>query len=192
MSQKSSVPQAISFVSQVLKRDSRYSRITNEAIVLQYRESREPTLRLNYSGIPRHADRQQIEFCIVAMVRVSRLLCGRQLLPKRVSLMHVRSEGISKFARVLGNDIEFGSEVDEIDFPVGSAELALVNADRRLNKILLKTCEENLNARKGNTGPFRTTVENAIAPLLPHGQATRPRCRQEARDERAHAGASAC
>lgn len=148
-------------LAEALERASRYSRITNEAIVLQYRVSPH-TLRLNYSGIPRHADRQQMEFCIVAMVRVSRLLCGRQLLPKRVSLMHIRSEGISKFARVLGNDIEFGREVDEIDFPVGSAELALVNADRRLNKILLKTCEENLNACKGNTGPFRTTVE--IAP----------------------------
>jgi hypothetical protein len=54
-----------------LKRASRYSRITNEAIVLQYRELPEPTLRLSYSGIPRHADRHQIEFCIVAMVRVS-------------------------------------------------------------------------------------------------------------------------
>jgi hypothetical protein len=71
-------------LAEALERASRYSRITNEAIVLQYRASPH-TLRLNYSGIPRHADRQQIEFCIVAMVRVSRLLCGRQLLPKRVS-----------------------------------------------------------------------------------------------------------
>jgi AraC-like DNA-binding protein len=157
-------------LAEALERASRYSRITNEAIVIQYRASPH-TLRLNYSGISRLADRQQMEFCIVAMVRVSRLLCGRQLLPKRVSLMHVRSEGISKLARVLGSDIEFGSEVDEIAFPVGSAELAPVNADRRLNKILLKTCEENLNARKANTGPLCTTVENAIAPLLPHGQA---------------------
>jgi hypothetical protein len=38
-----------------LKRASRYSRITNEAIVLDYREAGEPTLRLTYSGFPRHA-----------------------------------------------------------------------------------------------------------------------------------------
>ena len=63
------------------KRASRYSRITNEAIVLEYREAREPTLRLTYSGIPRHADQQQIEFCIVAMVRVSRVLSGRSFSP---------------------------------------------------------------------------------------------------------------
>ena len=40
-----------------------------------------------------------------------------------------------------------------------------------MNKILLEVCEESLNARKSNAGPFRITVENAIAPLLPHGQA---------------------
>jgi AraC-like DNA-binding protein len=154
-----------------LKRASRYSRITNEAIVLQYREGLEPTLRLNYSGIPRHADRQQIEFCVVAMVRVSRVLSGRKFLPERVSLMHARLEGISKFALMLGNNIEFGSDVDEITFPAGSADWTLVNADQRLNKILRKVCEEGLSARKRNTEPFRIAVENAIAPLLPHGLA---------------------
>jgi AraC-like DNA-binding protein len=154
-----------------LKCASRYSRVTNEAIVLQSQVAPEPILRLHYSGIPRHADQQQIEFCILAMVRVSGLLTGRQLLPKRVSMMHVRSEGISKFAPFLGRNIEFGSDTDEIVFSAGSAEWALVNADPRLSKILLKVCEESLNARDGDTGAFRVTVENAIAPMLPHGQA---------------------
>ena len=172
-----------------LKRASRYSRITNEAIVLQYREAREPTLRLTYSGIPRHADRQQMEFCIVAMVRVSCLLTGRRFLPKHVSMMHVRSKGISKFARFLGKDIEFGSDADEIDFPTGSAEWALVDADPHLNKILLKVCEESLNARKNNTAAFRTTVENQSLTLASPRPSPRGRRRQEARDERADAGA---
>jgi len=153
------------------RRVSRYSRITNEAIVFEYREAHEPALRLTYSGIPRHADRQQIEFCIVAMVRISRALSGRQVFPKRVSMSHVRSKGISKFARSLGKEIEFGSNVDEIGFPADSADWAVVGADSRLNKILLKTCEESLSGRKSRLGTFRTTVENAIAPLLPHGQA---------------------
>jgi AraC-like DNA-binding protein len=154
-----------------LKRASRYSRITNEAIVLDYREAREPTLRLTYSGVPRHADQQQIEFCIAAIVRISRVLSGRQLVPKHVSMIHVRSKGNSKFARFLGKGIEFGGDVDEIGFPTGSAEWALVDADPRLNKILLKTCEESLNPRNSRRGSFRITVENTIAPLLPHGQA---------------------
>jgi len=154
-----------------LARASRYSRITNEAIVLEYRKAHEPTLRLSYSGIPRHVDRHQIEFCIVAMVRLSRELSGRRFSPKRVSMIHARSKGVSKFARFLGANIGFGRNADEIEFPGGSAEWALVDADPRLNKILLKVCEESLKARTSNAGGLRITVENAIAPLLPHGQA---------------------
>ena len=172
------------------KRASHYSRITNEAIVLEFKEAPEPTLRLAYSGIRRHADRHQMEFRIVAMVRVSRLLSGRQFLPERGSVLHVRSEGISKFAHFLGNDIEFGSDADEIVFPAGSADWALVNADPRLNKILLKMCDETLTAPKSNNA-FRVTVENTIALLLPHGQAHANTVAQEAWDERADAGASA-
>jgi AraC-like DNA-binding protein len=154
-----------------LDRASRYSQTTNEAIVLKYREARVPTLRLFYSGISRHTDRHQIEFCIAAMVRLSRELTGRQFLPERVSMIHARSAGLSKFAHFLGKNIKFGSSADEIRFPRGSAAWALVNADARLNKILLKVCEETLSSRKRKTGAFRITVENTIAPLLPHGQA---------------------
>jgi AraC-like DNA-binding protein len=158
-------------LGEALKRASRYSRITNEAVVLQYQDGREPRLRLIYSGIPRHADQQQIEFCIVAMVRVSCVLSGRRFLPERVSMSHVRPRGVAKFAGLLGNALEFGADADEINFPTGSAEWALVDADARLNKILVKVCEESLSSRKSKTGGLRVTVENAISPLLPHGQA---------------------
>jgi len=154
-----------------LKRASRYSRITNEGIVLEYLEAHEPMVRLIYAGIPRHADRQQIEFCILAMVRVCRLLSGRQLLPKHVSIIHARSKGISRFAHFLGKNIKFNSGADEVAFPAGCGEWALTNADPHLNKILLKVCEESLNARKTNSGALRVAVENTIAALLPHGQA---------------------
>jgi len=154
-----------------LHRASRYSRITNEAIVLQYREAREPTLRLTYSGVSRHADLQQIEFCIAAMVRVFRTLSGRRFVPKHVSMSHIRSKGTAKFASFFGKGLQFGKGVDEIGFPAGSAEWALVDADAQLNKILRKVCEESLGSRKSNTGAFRTEIENTISPLLPHGQA---------------------
>jgi AraC-like DNA-binding protein len=154
-----------------LRRVARYSRITNEALVFQYREARDPALHLTYSGVQRHADRQQVEFCIVAVVRMARLLTNRRLIPQHVSMIHIRSKGASAFARFLGKDIEFGSDVDEIIFPAGSAKWPLVDADRRLNKILLKVCDETLSARKSNVSALRVTVENIVAPLLPHGHA---------------------
>jgi AraC-like DNA-binding protein len=154
-----------------LKRASRYSRITNEAIVLEYQEAPEPRLRLAYAGIPRHDDLQQIEFCVVAMVRVSRALSGRRFLPKSVSISHIHPGVGAKFVSVLGKGLKFGGPADEIEFPAGSAEWELVDADARLNKILLKTCEESLSSRRRNSSSLRIAVENTICPLLPHGQA---------------------
>lgn len=154
-----------------LARASRYSRITNEAIELQYHQASAPRLRLIYSGIPRHADVQQIVFCIVAMIRMFRSLCGRNFNPKRVSMRQVRSEGTAKLSTFLGRGLEFGGDVDEIDFPTGSAKWTLADADPKLNTILLKVCEEHLKSRKRSAGALRTRVENTISPLLPHGQA---------------------
>jgi AraC-like DNA-binding protein len=98
-------------------------------------------------------------------------LSGRRFFPSRVSISHVRQRGITKFAGFLGKGLEFSKDADEIDFPAGSAEWALVNADARLNKILLKACEEAMLSRKSKSGTLRVAVENAISPLLPHGQA---------------------
>ena len=154
-----------------LRRLGRYSRIANEAVVFEYREARTPVQRLRYSGVARHTDRHQIEFCILGVVRMCRLLTGRNFVPTRVSMAHVRSKGTAEYDRFLGTEVEFGSDVDEIVFPEGSAEMPLVEADHRLNKILSRVCEDTLNARGSNVSALRVSVENAVTPLLPHGTA---------------------
>ena len=99
-----------------LKRASRYSRITNEAVILEYREGREPVLRLAYAGIPRHADRQQMEFCMIAIVRLSRALSARRFFPTRASFVHVRPKGNAKFGAWLGKDIKLAAIRTRSDF----------------------------------------------------------------------------
>jgi AraC-like DNA-binding protein len=157
-----------------LERAARYSRIGNEAIVFEYRKGRETSQQLSYTGIPRHADRHQMEFCIVAAIRMYRGLTGRQFSPTRVSMVHLREKGAAAFARILGTEVAFGSEVDEIVFPPGAPEFLLVDADSRLNKVLVEVAEDALNARERavgtNVGPVRILVENAVTPLLPHGK----------------------
>ena len=156
-----------------LERAARYFRIGNEAIVFEYRKGREPSQRLRYTGIPRHTDRHQMEFIIVAAIRMYRLLTGRQFSPTRVSMVHLREKGAADFARILGTEVDFGSEVDEIVFPSGAPEFPLVEADSHLNKILVEVSENALSARQRavgiNVGPVRMLVENAVTPLLPHG-----------------------
>src|SRR3954453_21236595 len=56
-------------LGEALKRLARYSKITNEAVVFGYREANRLTISLSYSGVPRHSDRHQIEFCMFAVTR---------------------------------------------------------------------------------------------------------------------------
>src|SRR5262245_30023503 len=64
-----------------LKRVARYSQTTNEALVVRYREGNRLTINLGYSGVPRHSDRHQIEFCMFAVLRICRVLTGQKLVP---------------------------------------------------------------------------------------------------------------
>src|SRR5262245_57283936 len=59
-----------------LKRVDRYSQITNEALVVRYQEGNRLIIILSYSGVPRHSDRHQIEFCMFGVLRVCRMLNG--------------------------------------------------------------------------------------------------------------------
>src|SRR5262249_47242421 len=55
--------------------------------------------------------------------------------------------------------------------PQSIADIGVVSADLYLNKLLIVNGEEALSRRPTKQGPFRAVVENAIAPLLPYGNA---------------------
>jgi AraC-like DNA-binding protein len=72
---------------------------------------------------------------------------------------------------MFGCDIEFGAAADELIFPGAVALLPIVSADSHLNRLLIKYCEEALAYRTPTRTSLRASVENAMAPLLPHGKA---------------------
>jgi AraC-like DNA-binding protein len=153
-----------------LKRVARYSRITNEALVFGYREGNTLIVSLSYSGVPRHSDRHQIEFCMFAALRVCRVLAGQNIVPQHFSIAHHRSEGVAEMARFVGTKVEFGSDRDEFALNLDARELPLVHSDSYLNDLLVKYCEAALADKRGDTSQLRTKVENAIASVLPHGK----------------------
>ena len=73
--------------------------------------------------------------------------------------------------KFMGCEVVFGASVDGITFPGTVKELPVVDADPYLNKLLVKYCEEMRSKQNSGRGTFRIAVENAIAPLLPHGTA---------------------
>jgi len=153
-----------------LKRVARYSQITNEAVVVRYQEGNRLIISLSYSGVPRHSDRHQIEFCMFGVLRVCRMLTGQKLVPQHFSIAHHRSGGTSEMARFVGTNVEFGADRDEFALNAEVRELPLIHADPYLNNLLLKNCEAALADRRGNVSQLRTRVENEISSLLPHGR----------------------
>src|SRR5262252_6762035 len=111
-----------------LKRGARYSQITNEALVVGYREGNRLVLSLSYSGVSRHSDRHQIEFCMFGVLRVCRMLTGQNLVPQHFSISHHRSEGAAEMARFVGTKVEFGADRDEFALNVDARELPLIHA----------------------------------------------------------------
>jgi hypothetical protein len=106
-----------------LKRLARYSKVTNEALVFGYREGNRLTINLSYSGVPRHSDKHQIEFCMFAVLRICRVLTGHNLVPQQFSISHHRSEGTAEMARFVGTKVEFDADTDGFALNLDAREL---------------------------------------------------------------------
>jgi AraC-like DNA-binding protein len=158
-------------LGEALQRAVRYSGLVNEGIALAYREGPDVCLSFNYVGVARRSDRHQIEFVVTTVVRACRELTRRNVQPSRVKLTHRRQEDCSAFNALLGCGAEFGTDVDEVVFSETVKRIPIVSADPYLHNLLIGYCEEALSRRQKIVAPLRLAVENAIAPLLPHGKA---------------------
>ena len=154
-----------------LQRAARYSSIVNEGISLKYIDRGDNIIiTTEYVGVSRHLDRHQIEFLMVTLVRICWQLTGLHLMPTRVRFIHHRERPCSAFVQFFGSDIEFGAAVDEVAFAAAVKNMPVVSADPYLNKLLVARFEQALSLRPTNRSSFRSSVENTIVPLLPHGK----------------------
>ncbi len=158
----------------VLQRAARYSSTVNEGLSLKYHVGPDIRVELGYVGVARHPDRQQIECLMTVLLRLCRQLTGLRLVPKRLRLVHPRNSEHSEFAAYFGGEVDFSASVDELTLALKTKNMVVVSADRYLNKLLVASCEEALSRRPTSRGSFRSIVENAIVPLLPHGKARAP------------------
>ena len=158
-------------LGEALQRAARYSAIVNEGIALRCLEADDLTIACEYVGVARHSDRHQIEFWIAAIIRSCRELTGRRLTPRRVQFLHHRRDDCVEISAFVGTGIEFGAERDAIVLARAAAEMPVIGADCYLNDLLVGYCEEALAQRPAPAGALRSAVENAVAPLLPHGKA---------------------
>jgi AraC-like DNA-binding protein len=158
-------------LDEALQRAARYSAIVNEGITLRFREGRDIVIRFDYAGVARHTDCHQIEFAMVTLVRTCRQLTNRHVSASRVSFTHQRRKDIAEFRTFFGSDVAFGAAVDELAFSPAIRQMSVVGADPYLNDLLVQYCEEAISARATKPSSFALSVENAVAQLLPHGEA---------------------
>jgi AraC-like DNA-binding protein len=154
-----------------LARAERYSSVATESIVVSRVSGTTIGIRVNFAGIPRHVDRHQMEFWMTALVRICRRLTDRDVSPIGMTVIHPRCATSGAIEEFLGCPVTVGADADEIAFARGVAQLRLRNADPYLNKVLVRQCEDALARHERPAGSLRARVENAIAPLLPHGRA---------------------
>ncbi len=155
-----------------LRRVSRYSQVGNESILVTLRDVGGFSIELGYSGVERHRDRHQVELMSYSILRLCRHLAGNRVTPNEVFFAHHRGGDLRPGQQIFGCDLTFSAMEDQIRFPESVAKLRLVTSDHYLNTLMQRMCEQALEARNGKCGNFRTVVENTIAPLLPHGDAT--------------------
>ena len=108
------------------------------------------------------------------LVRLCRQLTGIRVVPARVRFAHRRGGQCPELSEFFGGDVKFGAAVDEVSFAPAIKNMPVVSADNYLNKLLTTYCEEALARRLTRRASFRSRVENAIVPLLPHGDAKLP------------------
>lgn len=155
----------------VFARGARYSTVVNEGFVQKLIDERRMGLSMRYADVSRQDDRHQMEFWVTTVVRLCRRLSGVHLKPERVRLKHSRARGQSRLSSFIGCPVEFDATVDEVLFAREVGQMRVVEADPYLNRLLIEVVEERLARRAQARESFVARVENAVAPLLPHGRA---------------------
>jgi AraC-like DNA-binding protein len=158
-------------LGEALRRGARYTNVVNEGLSLSYVAGRDVRMEFDYVGVPRHLDRHQIEFSMTALVRLCRQLTGRTLVPRHVGFTHHRDDDPSELSAFFGGDVQFGARADRLTFDAAVRSLHVLSADPYLNELLIANGEEALARRAAQRGSFRSQVENAMVPRLPHGTA---------------------
>ena len=165
------VPASAETLDAAFRRVERYGVLGNEGVSLRAAVGKRLVISFRFVGVSRHLDRHQTEGLMTAQLRMIRQLTGQRIAAERVQFVHARLRAPEELVRFFGEEVEFGATVDDLAVPAAVATAAVASADPYLHELLVRHGEEALAHRRPNRGSFRVAVENAIAPLLPHGEA---------------------
>ena len=168
------VASAAEDIGEALALAARYCRIVNEAVRPKLIRSPEGMrIEIKFVGVPRHFAWQNTEFIVAAIIKGLREMAGRDFLPTRVGFTLAREPDRAEFERFFGCPVAFSGSADHFSLSNETLAIPLVTRDQHLLETLRPICEEAAKERNTTYGTLRSSVENEVQKLLPHGKANR-------------------
>jgi hypothetical protein len=153
---------------------ARYCRIGNEAVRLKLvRYPEGMTIEIKFIGVPRHFAKQNTEFLVAALIKGLREMAGRDFQPMQVAFTLAREPDPGDFEGFFGCPVEFSGSSDRFRLSNEPLAIPLVTGDQHLLETLRPVCQEAAKERNTAYGTLRSSVENEVQKLLPHGKANR-------------------
>lgn len=131
------------------------------------------TIEIKFVGVPRHFAWQNTEFIVAAMIKGLREMAGRDFQPTQVAFTPAREPDQGEFQRFFGCPVEFSGTADRLSLSNETLAIPLITRDKHLLETLRPICEEAAKERNTAHGTLRSSVENEVQKLLPHGRANR-------------------
>jgi AraC-like DNA-binding protein len=157
-------------VAEALVNLARYSRTTNEALVVEIsRQKDEVILAVRHLQDSDEPHRQFFELLALWFVRTLHKETNRDFAPLRVTFTHARNSDLREVHRLLRCAIDFAHGVDSWVLPQRVMNLPIVSGDSQLLRILTAHADDLLAERHSVTG-LQSMVANQLASLLPSGE----------------------
>jgi AraC-like DNA-binding protein len=109
------------------------------------------------------------------MIQALQEMAGCDLRPTQATLTLARDSELGAFERFFGCPVQFSASADQFGLSNETLAIPLVTEDHHLLETLRPICEEAAKERNTTHGTLRSSVENEVHKLLPHGRANRQR-----------------
>jgi len=157
-------------VSEALENFARYSKTTNEALVVEIsRPKDEVILAIRHVQEFDEPHRQFFELVALWFVRTLHQQTNRHFNPVRVTFTHARNSDLREVHRLLCCPVDFAQAVDTWVLPQRVMDLPIVSGDRYLLQILTARADDLL-AERHSVSELQSMVANQLVDLLPSGE----------------------
>jgi AraC-like DNA-binding protein len=159
-----------STVSEALENLARYSRTTNEALVVEISQQKDE-VSLTVHQVQEFDELHQQFFELLALwfIRTLHTETNRDFTPVRITFTHARNADLREVHRLLRCPVDFAQVVDSWVLPRRVMDLPIVSGDSQLLKILTAHADDLLAERHSVTG-LQSMVARQLTSLLPSGE----------------------